>query len=128
MATKKKQAGIPIDQNTYEAMNSYASLYSLSLSDLMARMWALWQRMEEMRAIQPTFPPLQEPLDAFLHEMDTQAIDLDEEYQATLKRNQAIATYQETHPFIEDSDESPAICPSCKRETTKAGLIHLTEN
>ena len=44
------------------------------------------------------------------------------------KREQAIATYQEAHPFQPDSDDSPTECPSCHRQTTKVGLVYLPGN
>ena len=81
--SRKKWESIPIDPAIHEEMRQYASLYGLSMSDLVARMWALWRDMEKTReGLMPTFPPLQEPLEPFLAEMEAQSIDLDEEYES----------------------------------------------
>ena len=87
--SKKKYLPIPVDVTTHEEMRQYAATYGLSLTDLIARMWSLWRDMDKTReGLMPMFPPLQEPLEPFLAEMETQAIDLDEEYLATQAREE----------------------------------------
>lgn len=76
----KKRTPVLVEATTYREMSEYASLYGLTVPELVSRMWVLWQGMEKARdSIMPTFPPLQEPLDTFLDEMERQSMSIDTE-------------------------------------------------